>query len=76
MLKALIAIAICCAALSTAAARELVTPPPDGQPLPQGVPVGISGGEARVISLRYAIVDGRRVLIDAATQRVVYVLKP
>ncbi|HEX9905918.1 MAG TPA: hypothetical protein VGA77_13235 [Propylenella sp.] len=60
---------------SPATARELVTPPATPHPLPQGVPVhGLAPHS--VITLRYAIVDGRRVLYDPDTNRVVYVLRP
>ena len=63
------------AAVSSATAHELVTPPATPHPLPQGVPVhGLSPHS--VITLRYAIVEGRRVLFDPDTGRVVYVLRP
>jgi hypothetical protein len=60
-----------------ASAYELVTPPPDGQPLPTGHPFFIAGSVAQgVISLRFAIVNGRRVLVDARTLQPVYILQP
>ena len=67
--------------LGAAAAHEvpvlLVTPPAIPHPLPQGVPYVVVGGTLqRVHTLRYGIVNGRRVLFDGETMRIVYVLRP
>jgi len=63
--------------IGTAAAHELVTPPPGGYPLPQGVPTMVVGAVPhRVSTLGYGVVNGRRVLYDRDTQRIVYVLLP
>jgi hypothetical protein len=67
--------------LSVAAAHDLagplVTPPALPRPLPQGAPAFIDGAApAELITLDHAIVDGRRVLFDPASGRIVYVLNP
>ena len=65
--------------LSVAAAHDLagplVTTPPLPRALPQGVPAFVDGYvPAEIVTLDFAVVDGRRVLFDPATGRVVYVL--
>ncbi len=65
----------------SAAAHEvpvlLVTPPAIPHPLPQGVPYVVAGATLqKVHTLRYGIVNGRRVLFDGETMRIVYVLQP
>ena len=77
MRKVLISMAVSLLAITSASAYELVTPPIDGQPLPTGHPYLIGGSVAQgVVSLRFAVVDGRRLLIDAHTLQTVYVLRP
>jgi hypothetical protein len=54
-----------------------VTPPAVPHPLPQGVPYVTTGvTHDPVIILRYALLDGTRVLFDPATGEIVYVLQP
>ena len=77
MRKVLIAAAVSLLAATSASAYELVTPPPDGQPLPTGHPYLIAGSVAQgAISLRFVVVDGRRMLVDARTLQPVYRLRP
>lgn len=81
MLKLLTTVALAAFTLGSAAAHEvpvlLVTPPAIPHPLPQGAPYVVVGSTPqRVHTLRYGIVDGRRVLFDGETMRVVYVLQP
>ena len=82
MLKRLFAAALAGAfSFGPAAAHEvpvlLVTPPAVPHPLPQGVPYVVVGATLqRVHTLRYGIVNGRRVLFDGETMRIVYVLQP
>ena len=53
------------------------TAPAFPHPLPQGKPAFISGVEAKpIVALRFAIVDGRRVLVNARTHEIVYTLHP
>jgi hypothetical protein len=82
MRKLLVALAALAPLASPAAALEQrdlvhVTPPALPHPLPQGVPY-VSTGETHhpVITLRYGLIDGRRVLFDPATGRTVYILQP
>jgi hypothetical protein len=79
MLASLVRTAALLLLVSTAAAHEigpLVTPPPALRS-PQGIPAIVDGDELPlVITLDYAIVDGRRVLFVPATGRIVYVLVP
>ena len=64
-------------ALSAATAHELVTPPATPHPMPQGVPYYSDQLSPHpVINLRFAIVNGRRVLFDPATGRIKHTLKP
>jgi hypothetical protein len=56
-------------------ARLHVTPPALPYPVPTGAPdFVIGGGSHAPITLRYAIIHGRRVLYDAESGDVVYVL--
>jgi hypothetical protein len=57
---------------------ELVTPPLEPYPYPQGVPTMIvgAGPPQPVITLAYGFVRGRRVLYDPTTGRIVYWLRP
>lgn len=60
-----------------ALAYELTTPPPVQHPYPQGVPRLVVGAMPQpVIQLRYGIVNGKRVLFEPTTLRVVYILHP
>jgi hypothetical protein len=69
-------------ALSPASALERgqqlhTTPPLLPHPLPQGTPYFIVGGPSHVpIELRYAEMNGRRVLVEPTSNEVVYVLWP
>jgi len=73
-----LALGFLAASPATALEREPLThatPPAIPHPLPQGVPYVIVGAEARpVVTLRYGVVDGRRVLLNARTMEVVYEL--
>jgi hypothetical protein len=70
-------LALAALAAAPAAATELTTPPPHPHPYPMGVPYLVEPAVVQpVIQLRYGILDGRRVLFDPATMRVVYVLQP
>jgi hypothetical protein len=61
---------------SPAMGNELVTRPPTLHPLPQGVPYLVVGAQPqRVSTLRFAIINGRRALIDGQTSEVVYFLR-
>jgi hypothetical protein len=53
-----------------------VTPPAVPHPLPQGVPYVSTVTHDPVITLRYALINDRRVLFDPATGEIVYVLQP
>ena len=75
-LKTLTAVAAVLAS-GSAFAYELTTPPPYPHPYPQGVPRLVVGATPQpVIQLRYGIIDGKRVLFNPATMRVVYILHP
>jgi hypothetical protein len=64
-------------AISIAAAHELATPPWVPHPMPQGAPYFTDRLMPHpVINLRFAIVNGRRVLFDPATGRIKHVLVP
>lgn len=53
------------------------TPPVVPHPLPQGVPYLVVGATADpIVELRYGVVNGRRVLLNAHTLEVVYILHP
>jgi hypothetical protein len=55
----------------------LTTPPPYPHPLPQGVPYTVDPVQTvGPILLRFAIVDGRRVLFEPTSGRIVYWLTP
>ena len=54
-----------------------VTPPLVPHPMPQGVPYLVVGEGAKpIFELRYGVVHGKRVLLNARTMEVVYVLQP
>ena len=81
MRQLLLALAILLPATPSAALEPRgsvhVTPPAVPHPLPQGVPyasVGVTHDP--VITLRYALINGERVLFDPATGQIVYVLQP
>ena len=62
---------------ATAFSHELVTPPVVPHPMPQGVPYLVVGAQPHPVrTLRFAIIHGRRALIDAETDEVVYYLNP
>jgi hypothetical protein len=70
-------LALAALAAAPAAATELTTPPQHPHPYPMGVPYLVEPAVVQpVIQLRYGILDGRRVLFDPTTMRVVYVLQP
>jgi hypothetical protein len=72
-----LALACGLAVASPATAHELVTPPAIPYPLPQGLPYVVEGEVPHpVITLRFAIIDGQRVLLDPETGRVVHILSP
>ena len=53
------------------------TPPVAAHPLPQGTPYITNGHPSHVpTELRYALLDGKRYLFDAATGNIVYRLNP
>jgi hypothetical protein len=53
------------------------TPPVTPNPLPQGVPYFVSGVPSHVpLTLRFAIVDGQRVLFEPTSGNIVYYLRP
>ena len=53
------------------------TPPVVPHPMPQGVPYLVVGEPANpIVELRYGVVNGKRVLLNARTLEVVYVLHP
>lgn len=80
--KLVLAIAAGLMAASPAIALEQrkgvhVTPPLVSHPMPQGVPVLVVGDAAKpIFELRYGVVHGKRVLLNAQTMEVVYVLRP
>jgi hypothetical protein len=82
MRKLLVSLAALAPAASPAAAIEPrdavhVTPPAVPHPLPQGVPyVSIGHAHQPVITLRYGLIDGRRVLFEPVTGEIVYILQP
>lgn len=67
---------------SSAAALEQrdgvhVTPPIVPHPMPQGAPYLVVGDAPKpVFELRYGVIHGKRVLLNARTMEVVYVLHP
>jgi hypothetical protein len=81
MRRLLLAIA-CIALVSPALAKDRgyevhVTPPLLPYPLPTGVPDFVVGGGSHApITLRFAIIDGRRVLYEPVSGDVIYVLRP
>jgi hypothetical protein len=81
MRKLFVALAALAPLASPAAALEQrgmvhVTPPALPHPLPQGVPYVSTETHHPVITLRYGLIDGRRVLFEPATGRTVYILQP
>ena len=60
-----------------AAAHHIYTPPATPHPLPQGVPYLVVGATPHPVgTLRFAIIHGRRALVDPETGRVAYFLIP
>jgi hypothetical protein len=83
MYKLLLAAAALGATATSAAAMEQqryaihATPPFVAHPMPQGVPYVMVGVEAKpIVTLRYGVINGRRVLLNGETMEVVYILHP
>ena len=82
MQKFVLAVAAALLTASSAAALEQrnaihATPPVVPHPMPQGVPYVVVGATADpIVELRYGVVNGRRVLLNAHTLEVVYILHP
>jgi hypothetical protein len=72
----------CMALISPALSRDRgyevhVTPPPLPYPLPTGAPDFVAGGGSHApITLRFAIINGKRVLYEPVSGEVIYVLRP
>ena len=75
-----LAIVLAAAALGgsyPARAHELATPPAAPHPMPQGTPYLVVGAVPHPVrTLRFALIDGRRALVDGRTMQVVYYLHP
>ena len=83
MTRTLIAVTAAVLVASSATALEQrrhaihATPPVIAHPLPQGVPYLTVGAIADpIVELRYGVVNGKRVLLNARTLEVVYILHP
>ena len=82
MMRTIVCLAAILVAAAPAAAIEArpyihATPPAGGHPYPQGAPYFVIGGVSHApTELRYAEIDGRRVLVEATSGEVVYRLRP
>lgn len=82
MKKILLAVTAALLTASSSAALEQpnaihATPPLVPHPMPQGLPYVFVGATVdSIVELRYGVVNGRRVLVNAHTLEVIYILRP